>query len=96
MWMSLKTAVVGVPFGVEKAECSRSKALNEQQLEELSREYARRVFDIIGFDKDVPAPDVNTNPKIIDWMTDEFIKQSKKVKTKSPKLTTLCHFYWKS
>ncbi len=78
MWMSLKTAVVGVPFGGGKGGIAVDpKSLTEKQLEELSRAYAKRVFDIVGFQKDVPAPDVNTNPKIIDWMADEYIKISK-------------------
>ncbi len=81
LWMSLKTAVVGVPLGGGKGGVSVDpKALNEKQLENLSREYARRVFDVIGFDKDVPAPDVNTNPKIIDWMVNEYIKIAKEKK----------------
>ncbi|HYM65447.1 MAG TPA: Glu/Leu/Phe/Val dehydrogenase [Candidatus Sulfotelmatobacter sp.] len=79
LWMSLKTAVVGVPFGGGKGGIAVDpKALTEKQLEDLSREYVRRVFEIIGPQKDVPAPDVNTNPKIIDWMADEYIKINKK------------------
>lgn len=83
LWMSLKTAVVGVPFGGGKGGVAVDpKALTEPQLEELSREYERRVFDIIGPQKDVPAPDVNTNPKIIDWMVDEYVKHSKEKKSR--------------
>ena len=79
LWMSLKTAVVGVPFGGAKGGISVDpKALSEKQLEEISREYVRRVYDILGPQKDVPAPDVNTNPKIIDWMIDEYIKLARK------------------
>ncbi len=77
LWMSLKTAVVGIPFGGGKGGIAVDpKVLSEKQLEELSREYVRKISEVIGYDKDVPAPDVNTNPKIIDWMTDEFIKIS--------------------
>ena len=84
LWMSLKTAIVGVPFGGGKGGIAVDpKMLTEKQLEELSREYARRTFDIFAFDKDVPAPDVNTNPKIIDWMVEEYIgiaaKKGKKI-----------------
>lgn len=84
LWMSLKTAVVGVPFGGGKGGIAVDpKVLKETELEELSREYVRKVFDILGHQKDVPAPDVNTNPKVIDWMTDEYVKlaQNKKVKS---------------
>ena len=85
LWMSLKTAVVGIPMGGGKGGVSVDpKALTEEQLESLSREYARRVYDILGPTKDVPAPDVNTNPKIIDWMTDEYIKLAKKNGVKTP------------
>ncbi len=95
LWMSLKTAVVGIPFGGAKGGISVDpKALTEEQLEELSREYVRRVFDILGPNKDIPAPDVNTNPKIIDWMTDEYIKIGQKssirqAQDKSQKLNEL-------
>lgn len=85
LWMSLKTAVVGIPMGGGKGGVSVDpKALTENQLEELSREYARRVYDILGPTKDVPAPDVNTNPKIIDWMIDEYIKIAKRDGVKTP------------
>ncbi len=98
LWMSLKTAVIGVPFGGAKGGIAVDpKVLTEKQLENLSREYARRVFDILGPEKDVPAPDVNTNSKIIDWMTDEYVKLSQKSsirqvqdkKVKSQKLNEL-------
>ena len=90
LWMSLKTAVVGIPFGGGKGGISvNPKALTEEQLEKLSREYVRRIFKMIGSEKDVPAPDVNTNPKIIDWMTDEYIKIAQKSKIKNQKLNEL-------
>lgn len=87
LWMSLKTALVGVPFGGGKGGIAvNPKELSEKELEDLSREYVRRVYEIIGPHKDVPAPDVNTNPKIIDWMVDEYIKleaRSKKLEARS-------------
>lgn len=86
LWMSLKTAVVGIPFGGGKGGIAVDpKQLSEKELENLSREYVRRVYEIIGPRKDVPAPDVNTNPKIIDWMTDEYIKIASKNKDLRPK-----------
>jgi glutamate dehydrogenase/leucine dehydrogenase len=85
LWMSLKTAVVGIPMGGGKGGVSVDpKALTQEQLEKLSREYARRVYDVLGPIKDVPAPDVNTNPKIIDWMMDEYIKIAKRNEVKTP------------
>jgi glutamate dehydrogenase (NADP+) len=85
LWMSLKTAVVGIPMGGGKGGITVDpKALSEEQLETLSREYAKRAYDILGFENDVPAPDVNTNPKIIDWMVDEYVKIAKKNKINLP------------
>jgi glutamate dehydrogenase (NADP+) len=50
------------------------RALSEAELEELSRDYARQLAPHLGSDRDIPAPDVNTNGKIIGWMVDEFEK----------------------
>lgn len=73
MLMSLKTAAVGLPLGGGKGGVAVDpKLLNKQELEELSRAYARHLHKHIGPDKDVPAPDVNTNSQIMDWMVDEF------------------------
>lgn len=79
VWMSLKTAVAGLPYGGAKGGVIVDpKKLSEKHLEALSREYAKKIYDVIGPDKDIPAPDVNTNPKIINWMVDEYVKISKK------------------
>jgi glutamate dehydrogenase len=73
MWMSLKSALVGLPFGGGKGGVIvNPKELSERELEELSRGYIRELEPIIGPDKDVPAPDVNTNGQIMGWMLDEF------------------------
>lgn len=85
LWMSLKTAVVGIPMGGGKGGIAIDpKELTEKQIEEISRKYVRMTFDVLGFDKDVPAPDVNTNPKIMDWMVDEYIKIAKSKNTNVP------------
>jgi len=71
--MSLKTAAVGLPLGGGKGGIAvNPKDLSEKELEELSRAYAAYLASDIGPDKDIPAPDVNTNPQIIDWMVDEY------------------------
>lgn len=71
--MSLKTAAIGLPLGGGKGGVAvNPKELSHAQLEELSRKYAAHLSEHIGPDKDVPAPDVNTNATIIDWMVDEF------------------------
>lgn len=71
--MTFKTAAVGLPLGGGKGGISVDpKQLSEAELEELSRAFARHLQPHIGPDKDIPAPDVNTNPKIIDWMVEEY------------------------
>jgi glutamate dehydrogenase/leucine dehydrogenase len=73
--MSLKTAAVGIPMGGAKGGVAvNPRDLNEAELEELSRQYVSKLYKHIGPNKDVPAPDVNTDSKIIDWMVDEFSK----------------------
>lgn len=73
--MTLKTAAVGLPLGGGKGGVAVDpKKLSPEELEELSRKYAAHLSPHIGPDKDVPAPDVSTNARIIDWMADEFEK----------------------
>lgn len=74
-WMTMKNAVIDVPFGGGKGGIIVDpKTLSAGELEELTRLFTRRIADIIGCDLDVPAPDVNTNPQIMSWMVDEFAK----------------------
>lgn len=76
--MSLKTAAVGLPLGGAKGGVAVDpKNLALEELQELSRRYVRYLQPYIGPDKDIPAPDVNTNPQIIDWMVDEYEKLAK-------------------
>ncbi len=71
--MSLKTAAVGLPLGGGKGGVAIDpRQLNSLELEELSRAYVRQLHPHIGPDKDVPAPDMNTNAQVIDWMVDEY------------------------
>ncbi|HUC89179.1 MAG TPA: Glu/Leu/Phe/Val dehydrogenase [Patescibacteria group bacterium] len=73
--MSIKCAAVGLSLGGGKGGIAVDpRALSEAELEELSRNYAKYLAPHIGSDKDIPAPDVNTNGKIIDWMVDEYEK----------------------
>lgn len=75
--MSFKTAVVGLPLGGGKGGITLDpKELDQKELEELSRKYAKHLVPHIGPQKDVPAPDVNTNGQIIDWMVDEYQKET--------------------
>ncbi len=71
--MTFKCALFGVPFGGGKGGVKVDpRELSEAELERLSRQYIRQLREIFGQDKDVPAPDVNTNPKVMGWMADEF------------------------
>lgn len=72
-WMTIKTAVVDVPFGGGKGGIAvNPKELSDKELENLTKVFTRRIADCIGPDRDVPAPDVNTNPKIMSWIVDEY------------------------
>jgi glutamate dehydrogenase len=75
-WMTWKCSVVGVPYGGAKGGVvCNPKEMSEGELERLSRGYVRTMGDFIGPKKDIPAPDVYTNPKIMAWMMDEFSKR---------------------
>jgi glutamate dehydrogenase (NAD(P)+) len=70
-WMTWKCAVVDLPFGGGKGgiTCDPSK-LSNGELERLTRRYAAEIIEIIGPDKDVPAPDVGTNAQTMAWIMD--------------------------
>lgn len=73
MWMTWKGAVVGIPFGGGKGGVIvNPKELSQNELEKLSRGYIRAFYKHVGPNKDIPAPDVNTNPQIMAWMMDEY------------------------
>lgn len=73
MWMTVKCALLHLPYGGGKGgvRCDVDQ-LSEAELERLSREYIRAIALVIGPDKDIPAPDVSTNPQIMAWMVDEY------------------------
>ncbi len=72
-WMTWKTAVVNIPLGGAKGGVIvDSKQLSERELERLSRGYMHAVSEFVGPNKDIPAPDVYTNAKIMGWMLDEY------------------------
>jgi glutamate dehydrogenase/leucine dehydrogenase len=74
-WMAIKCAVAGIPMGGGKGGITVDpKNLSKGELERLSRGWVKRLADILGPRKDVPAPDVNTTPEIMAWMVDEFEK----------------------
>lgn len=70
-WMTLKCAVVDIPFGGGKGGivCDPTK-LSEGELERLTRRYTAMILPLIGPNRDIPAPDVNTTAKIMNWFMD--------------------------
>jgi len=74
-WMTLKCSVAGLPMGGGKGGITvEPRNLSKGELERLSRGWAQKLADVLGPQKDVPAPDVNTTPEIMTWMNDEFMK----------------------
>ncbi|RXE98981.1 Glu/Leu/Phe/Val dehydrogenase [Pseudoalteromonas sp. PS5] len=86
LWMTLKCAAVGVPFGGAKGAVTVDpKTLSPMELERLARAYIRANADFIGPEQDIPAPDVYTNARIMGWMMDEYEKIARR---KSPAVIT--------
>ncbi len=74
-WMTWKTAVADIPYGGGKGGVvCNPKELSQAELERISRGYIRAISNYIGPDKDIPAPDVYTNPQVMAWMMDEYSK----------------------
>jgi glutamate dehydrogenase (NAD(P)+) len=73
MWMTWKCAVVGIPYGGGKGGVIVDpKKLSQKELEALTRRYFTEIEVLVGPEKDIPAPDVNTNAQIMAWMMDTF------------------------
>src|SRR3954449_6871288 len=73
MWMTWKCAVVGLPYGGAKAGVQvNPKLLSQTELQNLTRRYTTEIQPFIGPNKDIPAPDVNTNPQIMAWLMDTY------------------------
>ena len=74
-WMTWKCAVVDIPLGGGKGGViCNPKEMSDGELERLSRGYIDAIWEFIGPDRDIPAPDVYTNPQIMGWMMDEYSK----------------------
>ncbi len=72
-WMTWKCAVAGIPFGGGKGGVVCDPAtMSPRELEALTRRYVAEIVDLLGPDKDVPAPDVNTNEQIMAWVMDTY------------------------
>jgi glutamate dehydrogenase (NAD(P)+) len=85
-WMTWKCAVVDLPFGGAKGgvTCDPS-TLSSSELERITRRYAAELVEVVGPDKDVPAPDVNTTPQVMAWFMDTY---SMHVRMNSPGVVT--------
>jgi len=72
-WMTWKCAVVNIPFGGAKGGviCD-PKTMSQGELERMTRRYTSEIIDFIGPEKDVPAPDVNTNEQTMAWIMDTY------------------------
>lgn len=81
-WMTIKTALVNVPFGGGKGgvRVDPSK-LSMGELERLTRRYTAEITPLIGPLQDIPAPDVNTNPQIMAWMMDTYASRQGALRT---------------
>ncbi|MBK7794554.1 MAG: Glu/Leu/Phe/Val dehydrogenase [Betaproteobacteria bacterium] len=72
-WMTIKNAAIGVPFGGAKGGVRvDTRGLSLAELERVTRRYTSEIGFLIGPDKDIPAPDVNTNERVMAWMMDTY------------------------
>jgi glutamate dehydrogenase (NAD(P)+) len=73
MWMTWKCAVVGIPYGGGKGGVAVDpKKLSMKELEHLSRRFFSEISVLVGPERDIPAPDVNTTPQIMAWFMDTY------------------------
>ncbi len=78
-WMTWKCAVMNIPFGGAKGgvRCDPSK-LSPLVLEKITRRYTSNLIDVFGPDRDVPAPDMNTNEQVMAWIMDTYSMHMRK------------------
>lgn len=81
-WMTWKCAVVNVPFGGAKGgiRCN-PKELSKGELERLTRRYTANMLGVFGPDKDIPAPDMNTDEQVMAWIMDTYSMNSQRTET---------------
>src|SRR4026208_1799118 len=72
-WMTWKCAVVNIPFGGSKGGviCDPS-TMSNAELEKVTRRYTSAIIEMLGPDSDVPAPDMNTNERVMAWIMDTY------------------------
>src|SRR6184192_2635286 len=81
-WMTWKCAVVNIPFGGAKGGviCD-PKLLSDGELERITRRYTAELMDVIGPERDVPAPDVGTNDRVMAWIMDTYAMHARHATT---------------
>lgn len=81
-WMTWKCSIVNIPFGGAKGgiKCDPSK-LSINEIEKLTRRFTANLLDVFGPDKDIPAPDMNTNEQTMAWIMDTYSMHTKKTET---------------
>ncbi|HSE40960.1 MAG TPA: Glu/Leu/Phe/Val dehydrogenase [Acidobacteriota bacterium] len=81
-WMTMKCAVVNIPFGGAKGgiRCE-PRTMSEKELEKLTRRYTAEILEILGPEKDVPAPDMNTNEQVMAWIMDTYSMHARQTVT---------------
>src|SRR5688500_18096617 len=73
MWMTWKCAIAGIPFGGAKGGVAVDpRELSRAELERMTRRYASEILPLIGPERDIPAPDMNTNEEIMSWIMDTY------------------------
>lgn len=81
LWMMLKCAVADIPYGGAKGGVIVDPSdLSDREEERLSRRYIDSIAEIIGVDRDVPAPDMNTSARNMAWMMDEYSEDERELK----------------
>lgn len=73
MWMSWKCAIAGLPYGGAKGGIAcNPKVMSQGEIERVTRRYTSEIIGMIGPERDIPAPDVNTNPQVMAWIMDTY------------------------
>ena len=81
-WMTWKCAVANIPYGGGKGGVICDPALlSEGELERITRRYTADIFEFIGPEKDIPAPDMNTNEQVMAWMMDTYSMHARQTTT---------------
>jgi glutamate dehydrogenase (NAD(P)+) len=76
MWMTWKCAIVGLPFGGAKGGVRIDPdRLSQAELQRVTRRYTSEIIEVIGPDRDIPAPDLGTNEQVMAWMMDTYSQQ---------------------